>query len=63
MIQCATLGIPKGMRNEISISIAFSIDILVRNENITSGKRKTEAVQKNLACELQAKIEHSFVRV
>ena len=36
MIQCATLGIPKGMKNAVSISIAFCLDLLIRNENITS---------------------------
>ena len=35
-MQPLTLGIPKGMKNAISISIAFSIDILNRNENIIS---------------------------
>ena len=40
MIQCATLGIPKGMKNAISISIAFCLDFLIRNENITSEKCK-----------------------
>ena len=30
------LGIPKGMKNTISISIAFSVDILIRSENIIS---------------------------
>ena len=27
-------GIPKGMKNAVSISFAFTIDILIRNENI-----------------------------
>ena len=35
MIQYATLGIPKGMKNEISIT--FYLEILVKNENITCG--------------------------
>ena len=34
MIQCVTLGIPKGMKNAISISIVFCLDFLIRNENI-----------------------------
>ena len=42
MIQCATLGIPKGMKNAISISIAFCLDVLIRNENITSEECKTK---------------------
>ena len=42
MIQCATLGIPKGMKNAISISIAFCLDFLIRNENITSEECKTK---------------------
>ena len=43
MIQCATLGIPKGMKNNaISISIAFCLDVLIRNENITSEECKTK---------------------
>ena len=29
-----TLEIPKGMKNAVSISFAFTIDILIRNENI-----------------------------
>ena len=36
MIQCGSLGIPKGLKNAISISIAFCLDFLIRNENITS---------------------------
>ena len=31
MIQCAILGIPKGMKKAISISIAFCLDFLIRN--------------------------------
>ena len=43
MIQCVTLGIPKGMKkNVISISIAFCLDVLIRNESITSEECKTE---------------------
>ena len=44
MIQCATLRIPKGMKNTVSISIAFWLDFLIRNENITSEKCKTKTV-------------------
>ena len=42
MIQCATIGIPKGMKNAISISIAFALIILIRNENITFEECKTK---------------------
>ena len=35
-IQCATLGIPEVTKNVVSISIAFCLDFLVRNENIIS---------------------------
>ena len=42
MIQCVTLGIPKGMKNAIFISIAFYIDFLIRNKNITSEECKTK---------------------
>ena len=41
-IQHATLGIPKGMKNAVSISIAFRVDILFRNENIISKEHKTK---------------------
>ena len=38
-----TLGIPKGMKkNVISTSIAFCLDFLIRNENITSEEGKTK---------------------
>ena len=36
MIQCATLGTPKGMKNAVSISVDFCLNFLIRNENITS---------------------------
>ena len=42
MIQCATLGIPKGMKNAISFSIDFCLDFSICNENITSEERKTK---------------------
>ena len=43
MIKRATLS--KGMKkNAISISIAFSIDILIRNENLISEEHKTKNV-------------------
>ena len=44
IIQYATLRIPKGMKNSVSIFIAFSIDIWINNENITSQKHKTKTV-------------------
>ena len=40
MIQYVTLGIPKGMKNADFISIAFYIDLLIRN--ITSEECKTK---------------------
>ena len=40
MIQCASLGIPKGMKNTVSISIAFCLDFFIRNENITAKQKK-----------------------
>ena len=37
IIQRATVRIPKGMKkNAISTSVAFSLDFLIRNGNITS---------------------------
>ena len=42
MIQCATLGIPKRMKNAASISIAFCLDFFIRNENITSEEYKNK---------------------
>ena len=42
MIQCTTLGIPKEMKTAISISIAFCLDFLIRNGNITSEGCKTK---------------------
>ena len=42
IIQCAALGIPKGMKNAISISIAFCFDVLIINETITLEECKTK---------------------
>ena len=42
LIQRATLGIPKGIKNAISIFIAFSLNFFIRNENIISDERKTK---------------------
>ena len=42
MIQCASLGIPKGMKNAISISMAFCHDVLIKKENIASEEWKTK---------------------
>ena len=42
IIQRATLGIPKGMKNAISISTAFRLDFLIRNGNIISEGHKTK---------------------
>ena len=33
---------PKGMKNAVSISIAFCLDFSIRNENITSEECKTK---------------------
>ena len=32
IVKHTTFGIPKGMKNAESISIAFSVDILIRNK-------------------------------
>ena len=40
-IQCATLGMSKGMKKN-AVSIAFCLDFLIRNENITSEECKTK---------------------
>ena len=40
MIPCASLAIPKGMKN--AISVAFHLYCLIGNENITSKKCKTK---------------------
>ena len=42
MIERATLGILKRMKNAVSISIAFCLDFLLRNENVTSEECKTK---------------------
>ena len=42
-IQCASLGIPKGMKNAIYIFIAFCLDFLIRNENTPSEECKTKS--------------------
>ena len=44
IIQRATLGIPKGMKKCNFYFIAFSINILMRNENITFKEHKTKAI-------------------
>ena len=40
--QRATLGIPKRMKNAVFTSIAFSVDILIRNETTISEGHKTK---------------------
>ena len=45
MIQCASLGIPKGMKNAVFISIAFYLDCFIRNENITSEEWKKKRLK------------------
>ena len=42
MIQCATIGIAKGIKNAISMAIAFWLDFFIRNENMTSEEGKTK---------------------
>ena len=42
LIRHATLWIPKLMEKLISISIAFSVDILIRNKNLASEEHKTK---------------------
>ena len=44
MIQRATIGIPKGMKNAISVSIAFSLEFLMINENIIFQEPKQKTV-------------------
>ena len=47
IIQLAALCIPKGMKkNAVFISIAFNVNILIRNENIISEQRKTKTCLK-----------------
>ena len=41
-IQRAILWIPKGMKKCSFYFIAFSVDILIRNENIVPEERKTK---------------------
>ena len=42
IIQSVILGIPKGMKKCSFCFIAFSLDFLIRNENITSEECKTK---------------------
>ena len=42
MSQCVTFGIPKGMKKCNVYSIAFCLDFLIRNENITTEECKTK---------------------
>ena len=43
MNQCVTLGILKGMKkNAVSISVAFSLDVLIRNESRSSEECKNK---------------------
>ena len=42
MIQCATFGITKRMKNAISISIAFCHGFFIINENVTSEECRTK---------------------
>ena len=54
IIQHVTLGIPKGMKNAASISIAFSLDFLIKNENIIFEECKTKKLFEIILSELQA---------
>ena len=44
IIRRVTFGIPKGTKN--TISIAFSVDILISNDNIISDEHKAKNVLK-----------------
>ena len=44
------LGFPRGWKNAVSISIAFCLDVLIRNENTTSEECKTKTVWNNITC-------------
>ena len=56
IIKCATLGIYKGMKTKkaISISIAFSSDIFIRNENMIPKNKKLFEIKFCIYSELQA---------
>ena len=45
IIQHETLWIPKGMKQAISVSIAFSVGILIRNKNIIPRNAKQKTVE------------------
>ena len=48
IIQCGTLVIPKEIKkNAVSIYIVSSVEIFIRNENITSEECKTKNVWNN----------------
>ena len=55
IIQHANVWIPKGMKNAVSIYIAFTNDILIRNEHITPRNTKQKAVWADLASRLNYK--------
>ena len=44
IIQRAALRIPKGIKNAVSISIAFCFDLLIGNENTISEEHKPKTV-------------------
>ena len=48
------LGFPKEWENAVSVSIAFSADVLIRNENIDSEEHKLKSVPNNLACRVSS---------
>ena len=47
---CVPWDPKENKRNAISISIAFCLDFLIRNENITSEECKTKSRFENIAC-------------
>ena len=55
IIHCATQGIFKGIKNAISISVAVSVDSLIRNEKIISEEHKTKNCLNNFASTMSYK--------
>ena len=56
------LGFPRERKNAISVSIAFSLDFLIRNENVASEECKTKDRLKYLSKQKKAKryIKHKI---
>ena len=55
MIQSATLGIPKAMKQCNFYFYCFCLDFLIRNENITSKESKTKHRWNNIAYRASSK--------